>query len=58
MAQQVVIIKGKKFLIHSILKLSTKYNILGFWETPKGWSAHVDAVELSHQEWEQITSAL
>lgn len=53
--QQIVVIKNKKFLIHSVLKLSTTVNILGFWEVSEGkWSAHVQSVTLSHQEWDNL----
>lgn len=57
MEKQIVTINGKRFLVQSVLKLSTKYNILGFWETSSGWSKHVQSVEMSLTEWTQIINA-
>lgn len=57
MGKQIVTIKGQKFLVQSVLKLTNKYNILGFWETSTGWSKHVQSVELSITEWELIINA-
>lgn len=55
MKNQVVTINGQKFLIQSVLKLSKKYNLLGFWQTNEGWSEHVHCVELSLEEWAKIS---
>lgn len=54
MSKQIVMINNKKFLIQNILKLSKTISLLGFWETPNGWSVHVHSVELSLEEWAKI----
>ncbi len=54
MQKKIVLIKGKKFLIQSELKLSKKVQLLGFYQTPTGWSKHVIAVDLTFDEYNNL----
>ena len=44
--KKIIIIENKRFLISSVLKLGSNYNILGFWQTSKGWSNHIHCISL------------
>lgn len=48
--KKIIKINGKKFLISSVLKLGSNYNVLGFSETSSGWSRHIECITLTEAE--------
>lgn len=49
--KKIIVINNKKFLIQSVMKLGSNYNLLGFWETTTNkWSSHVHSITLTPEE--------
>lgn len=47
--------KGKYFLVQNYMKLSSTYNVLGFWgDDLQTWDEHVSTITLTEEEFNQF----